>query len=281
MDSKARPFVKWAGGKGRLLNELTKRLPEFKNYYEPFVGGGALFFRLRSMGKIKKAYLNDSNNELMNAYEVIKDDAEGLINELTSEKYQNKKEIYYQIRAEEPEDRVKRVARFIYLNKTAYNGLYRVNKQGKFNVPFGKYKNPLICDEKNLRLVSQTLQKTELFCKDFMIDIKHAQKDDLIYFDPPYLPLSKTSNFTSYTPKGFTTDDQDRLHKAYKQLDSKGCYVMLSNSYHPYTENLYREFESEIVYAGRAISCKADGRGKIRELIVRNWKPTTAHQNRL
>ena len=271
MGTKARPFVKWAGGKGRLLNELMKGLPEFENYYEPFVGGGAMFFRLYGMGKIKNAFLNDSNNELMTAYEVIRDDVDSLINELRSGKYQNKKETYYKIRTKEPEDRIRRVARFIYLNKTCFNGLYRVNKQGKFNVPFGKYKNPLICDEKNLRIVSKALKKNELFCEDFMIGLKHAQKDDLVYFDPPYFPLSKTSNFTSYTPEGFTTDDQDRLYKAYKQLDSKGCYVMLSNSYQEYIERLYRKFEHEIVYAGRAISCKADGRGKIRELIVRNW----------
>ncbi len=281
MNNEAKPFVKWAGGKGQLLNELTKNLPEFKNYHEPFVGGGALFFRLYSMGKIRKAYLNDSNEELMNAYQVIKGDVDSLINELQSGNYQNTKEIYYKIRAEELKDKVKRVARFIYLNKTAYNGLYRVNKKGKFNVPFGGYVNPTICDEKNLKLVSQALQKVELVSEDFSMVLKHAQKVDLVYFDPPYFPLSETSNFTSYTSEGFTKEDQDRLYEVYKHLDSGGRFVMLSNSYHPYTKKLYQEFDLEIVFAGRAISCKADGRGKIRELIIRNWKPIVSHQNQL
>lgn len=281
MNNEAKPFVKWAGGKGQLLNELTRSLPEFENYHEPFVGGGALFFRLFNMRKVKKAYLNDSNNELMNAYEVIKDDVENLIRELKSGKYQNKKEIYYKIRAEEPENPVRRAARFIYLNKTVYNGLYRVNKEGKFNVPFGRYANPTICEENNLRIVSHALQKAELFCEDFSFVLKYSQKRDLVYFDPPYFPLSETSNFTSYTSDRFTKVDQERLHEIYKQLDSKGCFVMLSNSYQEYIEELYREFKPEVVYAGRAISCKADGRGKIRELIVRNWKPIASRQSQL
>lgn len=271
MNNGAKPFVKWAGGKGKLLDELTKNLPEFKSYHEPFVGAGALFFRLVSMGKIKRAWVNDSTEELTNAYEVIKDDVTGLINELQSGKYQNDKEIFYKIRAEEPEEDVKRAARFIYLNKTAFNGLYRVNSKGKFNVPFGKYKNPKICDEENLRLVSKALKKATLLNGDFKIVLKHARKNSFVYFDPPYLPLSETSSFTSYTPNNFTKDDQDRLYEVFKKLDSRGCYVMLSNSYHPYTEELYHEFRPETVYAARAISCKADGRGKIKELLVRNW----------
>jgi len=271
MNTEAKPFVKWAGGKGQLLDELTKNLSEFRNYHEPFVGGGALFFRLDAIGKITNAYLNDSNKDLMNAYKVIKENVDSLIKELTSEKYQNKKEIYYRIRAEEPEDEVKRAARFIYLNKTAYNGLYRVNSKGKFNVPFGKYANPTICDAHNLRLVSHALQKAELFCEDFSMVLKYAQKEDLVYLDPPYFPLTKTANFTGYTPECFTRKDQDRLHEVFKQLDSKGCFVMLSNSYQPYIEGLYQEFKPEIVYAARAISCKAEGRGKIKELLVRNW----------
>jgi len=271
MNDEAKPFVKWAGGKGKLLNELTKNLPEFKEHHEPFVGGGALFFRLYALGKITKAHLTDSNKDLMNAYKVIKENVDSLIDALSSGKYQNTKEVYYNIRAEEPEDEVKRAARFIYLNKTAYNGLYRVNSKGKFNVPFGKYVNPTICDADNLKLVSRALQKAELFCSDFSIVLQHAKEGDLVYFDPPYFPLTKTANFTSYTPECFSTEDQNRLCEVFKKLNSRGCFVMLSNSYHPYIENLYQEFKPEIVYAARAISCKAKGRGKIKELLVKNW----------
>lgn len=271
MKNGATPFVKWAGGKKQLLDKLTKDLPDFKTYHEPFVGGGALFFKLYALEKIKTAYLNDSTSVLINAYEVIKTDVEKLINELQSPKYQNNKTTYYKIRADEPQDKIKRVARFLYLNKTAFNGLYRVNSKGGFNVPFGKYKNPKICDEENLRFVSKALKKAKLLNEDFKVVLKYARKGSFVYLDPPYFPLSGKPSFTSYTPNNFSKEDHDRLYEVFKKLDSRGCHVMLSNSYNPYTEGLYHEFKLEIVHATRMISCKAAGRGKIREILVRNW----------
>lgn len=278
MSEEARPFIKWAGGKRQLLDELTKGFPKFENYHEPFLGGGALFFRLEAEGRIKKAYLNDSNPELINAYSVIKTDVFGLMAELASPSYANNSTAYYKIRASNSTSRIERAARFIYLNKTAFNGLYRVNSKGGFNVPFGKYSNPKILDSENLLHVHRALQKDELYCGDFTNSLKHARKGDLVYFDPPYFPISKTSNFTSYTKASFSEKDQERLMRAVKALDSHGCYVLLSNSHSNFISDLYAEFEPEVVYASRAINCKGDKRGKIKELIVRNWEPQIAQR---
>ncbi len=168
---------------------------------------------------------------------------------------------------------MKRAARFLYLNKTAFNGLYRVNSKGDFNVPFGKYANPKILDSKNLLLAHRALQKDELFCGDFTLVLKNARKGDLVYFDPPYFPVSKTSNFTAYTQDNFTEDDQKRLYRTVKALDARGCFILLSNSHSDFIADLYAEFEPQVVFASRAINCKGDKRGKIRELVVRNWEP--------
>ncbi|MCX6770241.1 MAG: DNA adenine methylase [Candidatus Micrarchaeota archaeon] len=278
MLEEARPFVKWAGGKRQLLDELTEGLPYFENYHEPFIGGGALFFRLEAMNRIKRAYLSDSNAELINTYSVIKNEVFELMSELASPPYVNDETAYYKIRASKPKTDVERAARFIYLNKTAFNGLYRVNSSGGFNVPFGRYDNPKILDSQNLMLVHRALQKDELYCGDFAIVLKNAKRGDFIYFDPPYFPISKTSNFTGYTKDGFGENEQKKLLKTYKELDSKGCFVLLSNSYSDFTSDLYAEFEPEIVHASRMINCKAEGRGKIRELIVRNWEPKIAQR---
>lgn len=278
MLEEARPFVKWAGGKRQLLDELTKGLPSFSNYHEPFIGGGALFFRLEAEDKIKKAYLGDSNEELINAYSVIKNEVFELMAELASPDYANNETAYYKIRASRPTPKVKRAARFIYLNKTAFNGLYRVNSKGGFNVPFGRYTNPNILDSGNLLLVHRALQKDELYCGDFTSVLKNAKKGDFVYFDPPYFPISKTSNFTSYTQNSFSEKDQQRLMKTFKELDTRGAYVMLSNSYNDFIADLYAEFEPEVVHANRMINCKGDKRGKIRELIVRNWEPKVAQR---
>ncbi len=268
----AKPFVKWAGGKRQLLDELTRGLPTFDSYHEPFLGGGAFFFHLEGLGLIRKAYLTDSNEELVNAYEVIKSDVGALISQLSSDRYKNEKEAFYAIRANVPKDRIERAARFIYLNRTAFNGLYRVNSQGKFNVPFGKYRNPKILDKENLLLVNRALQKDHLTFSDFEVVLSQAKKGDLVYFDPPYYPLSKTANFTSYTASSFTEKDQQRLHSTFKKLDRMGCYVMLSNSYSDFIAELYAEYKPDVVLANRAINCKPEGRGKIREIIVRNWQ---------
>ena len=270
----ARPFVKWAGGKTQLLNNLTELAPsEFNNYYEPFLGGGAFFFKLHSLGKIKKSFLNDINQELVNAYKTIKEKPQELINELSSGKYANEEKTFYKIREENPKSNIERAARFIYLNKTAFNGLYRVNAQGKFNVPFGKYSNPKIPDAENILASSTALQTDEITCLDFEDAVEKAGKNDFVYFDPPYQPISKTSKFTNYTAKGFGEGDQARLFRIFKRLAKKGCFVMLSNSYSEIIKELYGEFNATIVLASRAINCKAEGRGKIKELLITNYLP--------
>jgi len=275
----AKPFVKWAGGKRQLLEELTRGLPYFENYHEPFLGSGAMFFRLEAMNRIKRAFLSDSNEELINAYSVIKNEVFELMSELSKPIYSNNEAAYYKIRASKPTSKVERAARFIYLNKTAFNGLYRVNSKGEFNVPFGRYDNPKILDSENLLLVHRALQKDELYCGDFGIVLKNARRGDLVYFDPPYVPISKTSNFTGYTREGFGESEQKRLFRIYKELDARGCFVILSNSYSDIIFDLYAEYELEVVHASRMINCKAEGRGKIRELIVRNWEPKIAQRN--
>ncbi|MBI3587858.1 DNA adenine methylase [Candidatus Micrarchaeota archaeon] len=278
MLTEAKPFVKWAGGKRQLLYELNKGLPAFRSYHEPFLGGGALFFRLEAENRLKTVFLSDYNEELVNAYLAIKTSVFELMAELALPKYANEEQAYYKIRASRPETLVGRAARFIYLNKTAFNGLYRVNSKGGFNVPFGKYDNPRILDSQNLMRVHRALQKDELYCGDFGVVLKNAKKGDLIYFDPPYAPVSKTANFTGYTRDNFVENDQERLFRTFKALDTRGCFVMLSNSHSDYTNGLYAEFEPETVLASRAINCKGDKRGKVRELIVRNWEPQVAQR---
>jgi len=278
MLEEAKPFVKWAGGKRQLLDELTTDLPDFEDYHEPFLGGGAMFFRLEAMGKVKKAHLSDSNAELINTYEVIKTEIFELMSELSAPGYANNETAYYKMRSSKPASKVERAARFIYLNKTAFNGLYRVNSKGGFNVPFGKYDNPKILDSHNLLLVHRALQKDELYCGDFDIVLKNARRGDLVYFDPPYFPISKTSNFTGYTKDGFFEKEQEKLLRTFKTLDSRGCYVLLSNSNSELIADMYAEFELEIVHANRMINCKGDKRGKIEELIVRNWEPKVAQR---
>ena len=271
---KPEPFLKWAGGKSQLLKQFEAFLPsKFNNYLEPFVGGGAVFFYLYNTGRLKgkKIILIDSNEELINCFLVIKENVERLIGVLRSHKYVNRKEVYYRIRTEQPQDRFERAARTIYLNKTCFNGLYRVNSKGKFNVPFGRYKNSLICDSRNLRAVSIALKNVKILCDDFERCLDYARKGDFIYFDPPYQPLSKTSNFTSYTKNGFGEAEQRRLYCAFYELDKRGCKVMLSNSNTDFIKRLYRRYRIERVKANRAINCKAEGRGKIEELVILNY----------
>ena len=269
-----KPFVKWAGGKRQLVHELVKYAPkEFNNYFEPFFGGGALFFELCSKGLINHAFLNDSNQELITAYNVIKERPSDLIKELSQSRYNCDEKTFYSIRAESPSDPVKATARFIYLNRTAFNGLYRVNSKGGFNVPFGKYTNPKILDKENLLAVSKALQKDELTSLDFELAVNKAKKGDFVYFDPPYVPLNKSS-FTTYTKNNFTEVDQKRLLNKAIELHKKGCFVMISNSYSQSTLNLYKDksiFTVNTVHAARMINCKAKGRGKIKEVIVTNY----------
>ena len=207
----------------------------------------------------------------INAYRVIQTDVEALIECLTG--HVNSREHYYRVRATDPSllSRVERAARFIYLNKTCYNGLWRVNKKGQFNAPFGRYKNPLICDHENLRSVSQALKGVMLLCEDFEVAVKSAQSGDFVYFDPPYHPVSETAYFTSYVDDGFGPEEQERLAEVFRELSDKGVLVMLSNSDREYIRDLYRGFRIESVQAKRAINCRADRRGPVSELIIRNY----------
>jgi DNA adenine methylase len=266
------PPLKWAGGKSQLLPTLEQFLPpSFNRYFEPFVGGGAMFFRLWSADHKLSATLADANAELINCYKVIATDVDRLIEEL--KKHKNDKDYFYAIRSLDTHtlDSYERAARLIYLNKTCFNGLYRVNSRGQFNVPFGSYKNPKTCDEDNLRAVAAALRKADLKCALFAETLRGAKKDDFVYLDPPYQPISATSNFTGYTSLCFGEQDQKRLADAIKQLDKRGCYFMLSNSDNDLIRRLYKGFKIETVQASRAINCRGDRRGKITELVVRNY----------
>lgn len=267
-----KPFVKWAGGKTQLLPELRSRFPrEYNRYLEPFVGGGALFFDVQP----RNAYLSDANPDLINAFQVVRDAVEELIKDLQQHVYE--KTYYYALRDADRDPsfnqwtQVKRASRFIYLNKTCFNGLYRVNAKGQFNVPFGRYKNPTLCDEKNLRLCNQVLQTAALRCETFT-DVAHAARPgDFIYFDPPYAPSSQTANFTGYSLDGFRENDQRDLSDLCRQLDESGVHFMLSNSFTPLAQELYKEFKVEVVQAARAINSKASHRGRVNELVVTNY----------
>lgn len=277
---KPKPFVKWVGGKRQLLRQF--RLlglyppeefdPEKSRYFEPFVGGGAVFFDLLP----KKAFLSDFNSELVVTYNVIKNDVEKLIVSLKKQKYD--KEYYLKVRSKNLEklSDLQIATRFIFLNRCGFNGMYRVNSKGEFNVPFGKYKNPQICDEDNLRKVSKALQNVEIKYKDYKQVLKKAKKGDFIYFDPPYHPVSKTAAFTSYTSQGFGEREQLELRDTFLELHKRGCFVMLSNSDTPFINKIYsdiKEYGVKIskVEAGRAINSRASGRGKIFEVLVTNY----------
>lgn len=292
----AKPFLKWAGGKGQLINTFEEMFPsELKNgeieiYIEPFVGGGAVFFHVLQNYNIKKAYINDINKELINCYRCIKTDVGLVIDRLESleKEYlscEGRNEYYYQVRQRYNEIKLnghedyEKCADFIFLNKTCFNGLYRVNKDGKFNVPHGKYKNPLICDKENLQLCANLLQKTEISFGDYKQVLKNADNKTLVYFDPPYRPLIENNSFVSYDKSGFDDEDQIRLADNFKELNKKGCLLMLSNSdpknsneNDNFFDDLYKEFEIERVYAKRMINCQADKRGNITEIVVRNYK---------
>ncbi len=263
-----KPPIKWAGGKTQLLSQLRPLFPEgFNLYLEPFVGGGAVFFDLQP----NRAVLIDSNFELINFYQVVKNNLEELLRDL--KKHKNSKEYYYKIRSLDPDqmDSIERASRFLYLNKTCFNGLWRVNKRGKFNVPFGRYKNPNYGDKENLYMVSAALKNAEIICDDFSIVTDYVTPGDFVYFDPPYHPLSKTASFTSYTEDCFSEKDQVRLSEIFRALDAEGCYVMLSNSDTEFIRGLYRGYDIRVVHAKRAINSKGTKRGPIIELVIRNY----------
>ena len=268
----ARPVLKWAGGKSRLLPELIARLPgSFNAYHEPFIGGGALYFALANQGLIGRANLSDANPSLIDVYLSLRDCVDELIADLGQHIYE--REHYYQVRALRPAELSlpERAARIIYLNKTCYNGLYRENRRGEFNVPFGRYVNPTICDEPNLRAASLALQGVEIARCHFSTVLDYAQRGDFVYFDPPYHPLSATANFTSYDRRGFGPDDQRQLRDVFTRLGDRGIQAMLSNSDTPFIRELYEGFAIDQVQAARAVNSKANGRGKVAEVIVRNY----------
>jgi DNA adenine methylase len=267
-----RPVLKWAGGKGRLLPELLSRLPDsFHAYHEPFIGGGALFFALAGQGRLGRAFLSDANPSLIDVYVALRDAVDEVIAALRQHVYE--REHFYRVRALRPEalSLPERAARVIYLNKTCYNGLYRENRRGEFNVPFGRYKNPTICDEPNLRAAAWTLQGVAIARRRFSTVLDYAQPGDFVYFDPPYHPLSATANFTSYDRVGFGEADQRQLRDVFATLAERGARAMLSNSDTPFIRELYDGFRVEQVLAARAVNSKANGRGKVAEVIVRNW----------
>lgn len=267
-----KPVIKYVGGKTQLLPELFKVFPDpIRTYYEPFLGGAAVFFALRDLGRFEKACLNDWNKELVNLYAVVRDAPDRLIEDLrvAKENYlKDPQKVYLEVRAMEPEDPVQRAARTVFLNKTGFNGLYRLNKQGKFNVPWGKRPNPSLCDEENVRACSEGLQGVRLTQGDFAPAVADAGPGDLVYFDPPYLPLTDTSNFTSYTEAGFSMEDQKRLASTFRQLVEKGATCVLSNHDVPAMDDLFAGFEIRRVPAKRSINSKGDKRGPVGEVIV-------------
>jgi len=276
IECSVKPFLKWAGGKRKLLSKIQNYIPkEFSIYYEPFVGGGAVLFYLLP----KKAIVSDVSEELINVYRVIKNNVNELIEDL--KRHKNEKEYYYKIRALDRENtfnslsNVRKASRIIYLNKTCYNGLFRVNKKGYFNVPFGRYINPDILNEDNLRSVSQYLNENDIdiLNTDFEDVLKDVKKGDFVYLDPPYHPVSETSSFTSYTNNGFNEQEQIRLKKVCDRLNKIGCKFLLSNSDSNLVMDLYKDYRETIekVQVPRSINCKASGRGKINEVLIRNY----------
>lgn len=298
MSEKIRPFVKWAGGKGSLIPQLNNFYPyELKNgiierYIEPFVGGGAVLIDILQKYDIQEVYAFDINIDLINSYNVIKNNIEELITNLKQIEteylqlgQEERKNYFYNIRdeynkyeLEENEQNVQRAVQFIYLNRTCFNGLYRVNKNGKFNVPVGKYKNPTICDEENLRQLSQLIQNVQFQYGDYSRSMEYVTENTFIYFDPPYRPLNVTSGFTSYTKEDFNDENQKELAVFYRELNGQNAKLMLSNS-NPkninvednFFDNIYRGFNINEIKASRMINANSNGRGKISEILVTNY----------
>lgn len=297
----ARPFLKWAGGKGQLISQIKEHLPagfvasgKIPKYFEPFVGGGAVFFWLSNQYTIRKAYLYDINPDIINAYRVVRDSLRPLLSQLkkletdyrdlpVSQReafyYNNREEANSYVARKHSGPKVRRAALMIFLNKTCFNGLFRVNSQGLFNVPFGRYAKPTICDETNLWAVHLCLQNAEIECVDFAHCLKKADKNSLVYFDPPYRPISRTASFTGYIKNGFNDADQRRLKNTCDRLTRQGARVILSNSDPKNTDpndNFFDElytgsYRIERLKAARMINCNAGQRGLIKEILVTNY----------
>ncbi|HOK67854.1 MAG TPA: DNA adenine methylase [Anaerohalosphaeraceae bacterium] len=302
-----KPFLKWAGGKGQLLDEIRVRLPaelkygKIKTYVEPFVGGGAVFFHIaQRYESIEQFILNDVNEDLIHCYRMVQTRVEEIIEilQVYQKKYfslseEKRKEFYLKIRRDFNREKTQKfseetAAKLIFLNRTCFNGLYRVNRKGLFNVPFGRYKNPAICQKDNLKAASGLLQRAELLCGDFEECCKFAGKGVFYYLDPPYRPISKTASFTSYAKDDFSEKDQIRLVSFCKQIHKKGAEFLLSNSdpqnenpHDHFFEDHYSDFVLERVKASRAINCKGDKRGRINEIIVMNYDPEGGEKNEI
>lgn len=283
------PFLKWAGGKSRVVPQLLELFPKekFNSYYEPFLGGGAVYFAISP----KEGRLNDKNKTLIATYKAVRDNPTKLINELMciQDEYLNlpdieKKKEYYLGRRQEfnsiLKNSPKRAALFIFLNKTGFNGMYRENRTGGYNIPFGKQARPLICDKENIQRVSKDLQRIDLTSTSYKDALDGAGPGDFVYLDPPYYPLSKTSSFTEYQAGGFSTQDQIELRDVFRELDRRGCLVMMSNSACKEIKELYSEFHIFTIKVGRAINAKGGDRGKIDEYVVTNYLPKESANHR-
>ena len=273
-----KPFVKWAGGKRQLLAELEKNFPkQFGTYFEPFLGGGAVLFDLLAKKPNLKCSVSDLNSDLVLAYVTIRDKLGRLIESLENHSknyHKDSTEYYYDVRKQEPKSQIEKVSRLLFLNKTCFNGLYRVNSKGKFNVPLGRYTNPNIVNRENLIIASKFLQseRIKISCRDFESILKDTKKGDFVYFDPPYQPVSDTANFTSYTHRDFTEDDLERLADLANQLNSKGCKVMLSNSNSKTVKKLFSsEWKIKEIKANRAINSNSQKRTGHKEIIIQNY----------
>lgn len=271
------PILKWVGGKRQLLDTIVPLIPDYTTYYEPFVGGGAVLFHMQP----QKAFINDSNAELINIYKVIRAYPEELISCLEHHKKENCQEYFYKVRSLDRDREqygrmtpVEQAARIIYLNKTCYNGLFRVNRAGEFNSPWGRYKNPNIINEITIRAMSRYLTKAKvtILCGDYREALKGIRKGSFVYLDPPYMPLSTSSSFTGYTAAGFGEQQQIELKKHCDLLNKKGIHFLLSNSCCDFIEDLYKDYIVERVAAKRTINAKADKRGAIDEVLVRNYE---------
>jgi DNA adenine methylase len=278
-DPAARPFLKWAGGKKQLLADFARLYPPTRPgqaYHEPFLGSGAVFFHVTATLGPRAAVLSDSNGELVNTFRAVRDDVEAVIGALERHRRAHSETHFYRVREQQPAAMASpaaRAARFIYLNKTCFNGLYRVNSRGQFNVPMGSYRNPTIVDAGRLRAASAALAGADLQAGPFAAVLDRARPGDFVYFDPPYVPVSSTAYFTAYTQGSFGADDQQQLADVFRTLAERGCAVMLSNSDTPLVRRLYAGFTLQRVRARRNINSRGDRRGAINELVVLSYRP--------
>ena len=269
MSERLRPILKWAGGKRALVPRILRELPErIETYYEPFVGGAAVFLALAEARRFRRAVITDKNAELIELYRVVQTDVDKLLRALEAYQMRTSEEDYYAIRASKPRSAVGRAARLIYLNRTGYNGLYRVNSSGGFNVPYGRYQRPKIHDPVRLRAAAEALKDVDIFSADFEETCSRARPGDAVYLDPPYLPVSKTSNFSAYHSEAFGLSEHQRLARVFEKLVKRRVAVVLSNSDTEKTRHLYRGFALSGVEVRRPINSVASRRGAVSEILV-------------